>query len=219
MKILFLGDSITAGAGLVSPSFGYPALVGKKLHCEIKNYGVGGTRIARQKSPSKEQSFDEDFLRRAEKMDKTADLVFVFGGTNDFGHGDAPIGKIDDDTPYTFCGALNSLIEYLRIVYGKEKVVFILPLHRKDEKNKHGENDCKPIAAGTLDDYIAAETAVLKKQKIEFLDLRTDISLSEINKLTIDGIHPTADGHLIIAEAIEAYINKKKKEKCISRVV
>ncbi|MGN1061934.1 MAG: SGNH/GDSL hydrolase family protein [Candidatus Scatosoma sp.] len=210
MKILFLGDSITAGAWLVSPALGFPALVGEKLHCEIKNYGVGGTRIARQRIPSEERSYDEDFLQRAEKMDKTADFVFVFGGTNDFGHGDAPIGNTDDVTPYTFCGALNCLTEYLRGVYGKDKVVFILPLHRTDEDNKRGENSCKQNEAGSLNDYIQAEIEVLTKQQTEFLDLRKKFPLSELNTLTVDGLHPTADGHAIIAEAIEAYVNKRR---------
>ena len=73
MKILFLGDSITAGAGLAFPEDSFPSLVGKKLNCEIINYGVGGTRIARQRIPSENADFDEDFLKRVEKLDKQAD--------------------------------------------------------------------------------------------------------------------------------------------------
>lgn len=113
MKILFLGDSITAGAGLNTKEEMFTALVGKMTKAEVKNYGIGGTRIARNSQSSADSSFDEDFLKRAEKMDKKADLVFVFGGTNDYGHGDAPIGEISDETPYTFYGAMNLLIRYL----------------------------------------------------------------------------------------------------------
>ncbi len=69
------------------------------------NFGVGGTRIAPQITPSAEAFCDEYFLLRAKKMDKDADLVVVFGGTNDFGHGDAPFGRIGDKDPATFCGA------------------------------------------------------------------------------------------------------------------
>ncbi len=38
-------------------------------------------------------------------MDNDADIIIVFGGTNDFGNGDAPFGEMSDRTPYTFYGA------------------------------------------------------------------------------------------------------------------
>ena len=47
MKILFLGDSITAGAGLDTKEEAFASLVGKSANAEVVNYGVGGTRIAR----------------------------------------------------------------------------------------------------------------------------------------------------------------------------
>ncbi len=207
MKILFLGDSITAGAGLAFPEDSFPSLVGKKLNCEIINYGVGGTRIARQRIPSENADFDEDFLKRVEKMDKQADKVFVFGGTNDFGHGDAPIGNVSDGTPYTFCGAVNCLIDRLSETYEKGDICFILPLHRKDEQNKRGENGCKTTDAGTLHDYVFAEESVLKKRKIKYLDLRESIPVNELQNLTIDGLHPTEKGHQRLAEAIVQYMH------------
>ena len=48
-------------------------------------------------------------------------MVFVFGGTNDYGHGDAEIGTTEDNSPYTFCGGLNNLFAKLSAIYGKEK--------------------------------------------------------------------------------------------------
>ena len=35
-------------------------------------------------------------------MDSDADVVVVFGGTNDFGHGDAKLGTFESRDPYTF---------------------------------------------------------------------------------------------------------------------
>ena len=81
MVINFLGDSITEGAGAGSPENMYVNLVGQKLGAAVNNYGVGGTRIARQTTPTDPPRADEDFLIRAAKMDKNADFVFVFGGT------------------------------------------------------------------------------------------------------------------------------------------
>ena len=46
-------------------------------------------------------------------MERNADLVVVFSGINDFGHGDVPFGTLDSEDIYTFCGAINSLISKL----------------------------------------------------------------------------------------------------------
>ncbi len=209
MKILFLGDSITAGAGLNLKEKMYTTLVGEKVGAEIINYGVGGTRIARNSQSSADSSFDDDFLQRAENMDKNADFIFVFGGTNDYGHGDAPIGDISDETPYTFCGAVNILSEYLVKNYGKDGVCFILPLHRKNEDNPFGEGG-KKKKSGTLSDYITAEVSVLKKNGVNYLDMRSDFPPEKLDELTIDGIHPNAKGHKIIAERICRYLKNAK---------
>lgn len=219
MKILFLGDSITAGAGLACQEDSFPSVIGKKLNCEVKNYGVGGTRIARQKIPFETTDFDEDFLMRAEKMDKQADKVFVFGGTNDFGHGDAPIGVLSDGTPYTFCGALNCLIDRLEETYGRKNVTFILPLHRKDEQNKRGENGCKAEDVGTLDEYVDVEKNVLEKRNVAYFDVRESIPFSELQNLTIDGIHPTKAGHQRLAEAILRNIESQNINEKAERLV
>ena len=93
------------------------------------NYGVGGTGFAEKRKPSDNLEYDRNFCIRAKEMDKTADFVFVFGGTNDYGHGDAPIGSLSDEYPKTFCGAVTVLVKYLISVYGKGKLCFLLPTH------------------------------------------------------------------------------------------
>ena len=50
---------------------------------------------------------------RFTEMDERADAVVVFGGTNDFGHGDAPLGKPSDRDPSTFYGACHYLMNGL----------------------------------------------------------------------------------------------------------
>ena len=104
-KIDFLGDSITEGCGTSGPDCRFSALL--QRNCKLaaaRNYGIGGTRYARQRVPSESPYTDMDFCGRAGQMDRDADVVFVFGGTNDFGHGDAPFGGPEDRTPDTFCG-------------------------------------------------------------------------------------------------------------------
>ena len=105
-KINFLGDSITEGCCATAPELGYVEAL--KRTCglaSVRNFGIGGTRIARQRIPSEEPKYDRDFGSRIAEMDPDADIVIVFGGTNDHGHGDAPLGTDSDRTPDTFWGA------------------------------------------------------------------------------------------------------------------
>lgn len=133
MRILFLGDSITEGVGASCCKNNYTNLVCQMLNCEMINYGVSGTRIARQTYVHCSPMWNYDFRLRAQIMDEQADVVFVFGGTNDYGHGNLVLGDIKTRIPHTFCNELRLLVEYLCEKYGKEKLCFILPIHRFDE--------------------------------------------------------------------------------------
>jgi hypothetical protein len=74
MKINFLGDSITRGAGLDNPADKYSTLVAKYFGAEECNYGVGGTRIARQRNCIND--YDENiFMHRAVQMEKMQILL------------------------------------------------------------------------------------------------------------------------------------------------
>ena len=95
LKINFLGDSITQGyAATNRDELGFVGLIASRYGALCRNYGIGGTRIAPQKTPSSEPRWDRDFIGRVDEMDPDADIVVVFGGTNDFGHGDAPLGAV-----------------------------------------------------------------------------------------------------------------------------
>ena len=87
-KIAFLGDSITEGVGVSSVEKIYWNLVGQRTGAEVYGYGIGGTRIAVNRQPNHEPHVEENYFgARVEKMIPDADIVVVFGGTNDFGHG------------------------------------------------------------------------------------------------------------------------------------
>ena len=212
MIINFLGDSITAGAGASKPELCFVERVGQIIGCKVNNYGVCGTRIAKQTKPSDEPIFDLDFNQRAKLMDSLADYVFVFGGTNDYGHGDALLGDIDDCTEYSFCGALNCLIEYLVSIYGKEKICFILPLHRYNEESVYGEG-FKQTACYKLSDYVECEKKILKKYGLPYIDLQNEFPIpktSSGDEVTVDGLHPNNKGHEIIANHVCEYVRNLK---------
>ena len=75
MKLLFLGDSITAGVGASTQDKRYTDLVAARLGCEIINYGISGTRIAKQRQTSQNTIFDLDFRFRLPLMEDVCEYL------------------------------------------------------------------------------------------------------------------------------------------------
>ena len=85
-KIAFLGDSITEGVGTSSIDHVYWNVIAQRTGAECYGYGISGTRIAvQQRVPSPDPSHDLYFGSRVNDMIPDADIIVVFGGTNDFG--------------------------------------------------------------------------------------------------------------------------------------
>lgn len=209
LKINFLGDSITEGCYSSTYDLCFVSLVSKMLNAEVRNYGIGGTRFAKQRVPSLNPKYDKYFASRVKDMNHDADLLFVFGGTNDFGHGDAPIGKMDDDTPDTFIGAINVLIKEVLKYYDKSKITFILPLHRMGENNPYGNGE-KEEKSLALDGYVSLIKEIVSKNEIAILDVREEMGPGVCNPLLYDGLHPNDKGHKRLAELICDYIKNVK---------
>lgn len=204
IKANFLGDSITQGHGVSCQEATYWNVLKRKFGlAEARGYGIGGTRIARQHTPTPEPHrwFDQDFCSRFESMDPDADLVVVLGGVNDYGTGDAPMGTFSDRTPDTFFGALHYLMNGLCNRYPKATVVFMTPLHRTWE-----EHDGKKLS-----DYVKAIKEVATYYAIPVLDLYATSGIQpEIPILREsympDGLHPNDAGAERIADRLGAFL-------------
>ena len=209
-KINFLGDSITAGGGASSIENAYCMLIEREYEAICQNYGIGGTRIAKQHTPSDNPIFDNDFCSRVADMDADADIVAVFGGTNDFGHGDAPMGSMSDRTPDTFYGALHTLYISLLEKYSESPIVVMTPLHRLNEDNPRGDGN-KPRDVGNLKTYVDVIREVAEYYSLPVLDLYKESGLQPkvpiINeKYFADGLHPNNEGHKVIAKKIASFL-------------
>ena len=208
LKINFLGDSITEGCGSSHKDKCFVSIVKKTLPCIARNYGIGGTRIALNKSRSSNPIIDLYFGDRVKDMNHDADYVFVFGGTNDYGHGDAPFGEFGDTKPDTFFGAMDYLVQNLLKFYKIDQLIFILPLYRENETSPYGDGS-KKEPGRTLPEYREAMLKVLNKYNINVLDIKEIIGRGENNPFLIDGLHPNDKGHHLIASLICDYINQK----------
>lgn len=213
LRINFLGDSITEGVGASSKDTVYHAVLAKEAGLsQANNYGISGTRFAIQKGTEKRPKDNyvdiNSFCERFDKMDD-ADVVVVFGGTNDYGHGDAPLGKFEDRTPETFYGACHYLFSGLVKKYLGKPIVIMTPLHRINELKIP---DVKmPGDYGDLKTYTNIIREVAEFYSLPVLDLFATSGLQpeikEIQETYIpDGLHPNDKGNEVIAHKLKLFL-------------
>lgn len=209
-KVFFLGDSITEGAGASSYDKSYVPVFAELSGAIVKNYGLSGTRIARQTERSECEQCDRDFLERADEMDSGADVIVVFGGTNDFAHGDATIGDFNSRSEYTFYGAMRILCEKLINKYPDADIVFMTPLHRETEDVKTKDNGTPNEMP--LSGYVSIIKEVAGYYGLPVLDLFNMSGMQpkvEIIKKEYmpDGLHPSDRGARKIAERLYGFLS------------
>lgn len=209
-KIAFLGDSITEGTGTSSLENVYWKVAGRETGAEVYGYGIGGTRIAPQGKPSPEPKWDQYFASRVDGMIPDADIVVVFGGTNDFGHGDAPLGALNDRTEQSFCGAFHCLIQKLINRYPNAQIVVMTPLHR-DGENDLGFNEFGIRRDFPLESYVDAIISISGYYGIPVLDLFRTSGLQPAvpilkERYLPDGLHPSDAGNRRIADRLVAFL-------------
>ncbi len=206
-KMVFLGDSITAP--------GYAGTDEKTIYwgrfavndgCTVFGNAIGGTRIAQSKPLDPTRPY---FLSRVAQLKEDADVVVVFGGTNDYGHGTAPLGKMSDRTDDTFYGAVHNLMLALINKYPKATIVFMTPLHRLNEHNAYNEQGIRNV--GCLEDYVNVIMEVAAYYAIPVLDLYRISGLQPdvpvLRELYMpDGLHPCPAGHEIIYNRLKGFL-------------
>lgn len=207
----FLGDSITEGVGVCDQNNRYDNIVHRRLELAAHyNYGIGGTRLAHQSAPSETPRYDLCFCGRAYLLEKSADLIVVYGGVNDYIHGDAYFGKMEDRTPETFCGAVYFLMNFLKTNYEGKQIVFMTPAHMHfkgiSDKCLSGRPMKKPDAQ-PLSAYVEVIKARGEELGIPVLDLFEKLPIdpnneSDREKYTVDGLHFNDDGHEILANTL-----------------
>lgn len=147
-------------------------------------------------------------------MDATADMVVVFGGINDYLHGDAPVGTLSDQTPETFCGAVWHLMHCLKKWYPEKPIVFVTPPHchcwgtsdKEPSKNKRKKADAMPVLG-----YIEIIERRAGEFHIPVFNLFSHLgidpnNLADKEKYTIDGLHLNDAGHAVLAKRLAEFL-------------
>jgi len=213
--ISFLGDSITEGVGVVDiPNNRYDhRLKSMTGLAKVYNHGIGGSRLAHQRHASVNPKFDLCFCGRVHLLEPTADIIVVYGGVNDYLHGDAPIGQVGDTTPDTFCGAVDYLMRFLKENYSGQSV-FIAPakcylevLYTEVSTRPSKLPDALPLRG-----YVEILAQTANRYSIPFLNLFKDLPYDpaahpeQMMQLTKEGLHFNDEGHKLLAETLCSFL-------------
>lgn len=199
LNIHFLGDSITEGFYADTKETSYVGRFQVQYpNATIRNYGVGGSCISNTCVWN-----SEDMRTRAKRMASDADLIVIYGGTNDF-HCMTPLGAPDERTPDTFFGAYNLLLDDILGRYPNTKVVLCTILPRFDETWL--ERDGR-VRVAPLQDYVDIIKQIGQMRNLPVIDLFNLEAFREPipgdkSPLTKDGLHPLDEGHEILFNRI-----------------
>lgn len=195
-----LGDSITAGYMTTKT---YHQYIQENLDIGVvNNYGIPGTEICTS------GTFPNPFVKRYMNMEPEANVITVFGGTNDYGH-NATLGVMDSRGNSTFYGALHTICKGLYDLYPKAKYGFFTPLRFYDHEHLNGE--LANSKSHKLVDYVNAIKEVCAYYSIPVLDLYNMAGLTPYVpsvkvRLMPDGLHPNEEGHEIISSKIQWFL-------------
>ena len=216
MKIACLGDSITnLGEGINT----YVNFLGSEAFPLVgQNVGLSGSALGVPGKPGANPALSERYVQ----IEGDADIILVFGGSNDYGPTDFPVPLGDpaggDTDRSTFSGALRYLIKTLREDYPNALLIYATPMIRNDavwyksisldrevtERNAFG---C------SLNDYREAGIAVCKAQNCPYLDTYTVPELNpldEANRVARfrDGVHLNDAGAAFLASWFTSNIER-----------
>ena len=188
-KVAFIGDSITQGrfakygttlnwttpkpfGGLIAETIGDD---------NYGNYGIGGALV-----------YNSDWKSLYANCDKVSgyDVVFVCGGTNDYGNN---VSEANFTTAYTY------VIETL--MANNTEVVACSPVYRT---SKTGTN----TQGLYLYDYGDIIKTIASTKGIKYIDLYTLTNNNKFINYLPDGLHPNEIGHRLMAENILNEYNK-----------
>ena len=142
-----------------------------------------------------------DFLTRIATIDTTIDGLVIFGGTNDWEHGD--VISVD-----AFKTAVNNVFTYAQTHFGRIPIIVLLPIHRG--------NDSTPNATTgkTLEDYCDIIKTIAIPYGIRCIDLFAESGLNPANQnnndlyyirddtSVSDSLHPNHYAHKMISNII-----------------
>ncbi len=203
LEIAFLGDSITAGVGGGGDTFS-TLMKQKDYVVDTQNLGVSGATVGYFSSP---------FTSRYTQIKDTTDVIFVFGGTNDYGSGGdqrVKLGAKGDKTNQTFYGALDVLICGILDKYPEADLYFITPMQRDDSWWGFPKTSPFNKDGFKLSQYRDAVVEMCEWYDLKYLDFYNlegfRLKDATFKEYMYDGLHPNQTGHNLITAEIDKFL-------------
>lgn len=180
-KILFFGDSLTAGLGLVDPEKeAWPALVGARLRSEgvdvvVWNAGLSGDTTS------------GGLARLDYSLQKKPDVFVLELGANDSMRG-IPIATIRAN--------IETIIDTVQERYPGTPILLV------------GIKTFPNFGASYRKQFDQIYTEIARNKKLPLVPFLLQGVAGDRSLNQEDGIHPTAQGHKIIAETVYPYLKK-----------
>lgn len=178
MDICFLGSSITLGYGSLNESF--VDFLAKHNQANFYKEAVNGTTLVQ------ENDNDESYVTRSKRIDRNRhfDLFVCQLSTNDASK-NKKLGNINDINPDNICGAINTIIEYVRNTW-ECPILFYSNCYFESDSYLKMVETFKKIALN---------------KNVGFIDLYSDEKFNDISSddrslFMADTLHPTKAGYL-----------------------
>ena len=189
-RMLILGDSIMHGGSMLV------SLLKQELGLAgLDNAGIGGAALSdAQKGGLTVKHSVVDRVKKDVFDFDSYDIIAVFGGSNDFNNA-IPIGTLNSDDTSTVYGAVNFLIDTLRMKAPNAKLIFLTPLIRTDT--------VPPIVQGGPSNTDVRNTIldVCQKKGVYCVDMyECGIDETNVTQYTTDTVHPNFEGYKLLAD-------------------
>ena len=199
-RVVVYGDSISAKATLSAGENDYVEMLGASLGFTYERFAVSGSLISYVAAVENDRQSGSKIVLAHEESNQKADYAIIFYGTNDFAR-NVPLGSATDcpervSDVKTYCGGFNFLVGNLRKNNSDLKILILTPMKRFDRSMFNANGDY-------LKDF--AETAekmgeVLECRVINLFSLFDESNFQKNSVNTSDGLHPSQEGHKVLAE-------------------
>ena len=196
ISIVGLGDSFIAGKGDLEHPFnpGYIARLSVKFpDAKFTKLGFPGITAQRLLAEIK-QEFEKRPKKKISKALGTADVLILDVGRNNF---------YDDDTPAFTVATLKRFSLFLRAktkqLYKSSPLLvvsFIAPTPRRFQEP-----------------WVDETNALLLKFRDEDFPVYLRADLLDVSTISVDGIHPAAEGHQILADLAAEYLTEEAPKR------
>lgn len=213
VKIAFLGDSITEGAGLEKTGVEanvYCSVVKRVLNVkEVYRLGIGGAGIGRNGDCYSLYDYYQN-------IPKDTDIIFVQAGINDvYAGSEQELGSLFNlSQTGTFCADTYELMSTLQTEYPTAQIIFLTPL---STITSTWYKDMLPQML-SVSRYVAVMKVLAQREElynVEVWDLYNSNILDSYDKdirskYMYDGVHPGVAGHRVLGEYIASNLIQQR---------